>query len=393
MTKIFKVYVVLLILTTTTLFAQEKTILLVETDVQPAKFDNKYRKIFNDSIIVETTAVRELVYILMALTDFAKNDYGIVNKRSPYYKYAMAHFEPYKNDRLVQQMNNLVSNNMDDRMLPEINATAFYFTKKGKIKRHKYYTNIRGNKDVISPLIKELERFAEETEFLKFFNSDVTQVYYKEIQNFYRNEANIKRMVNWLRTQFPSVSLYNSIKVVATPLVRGWEHEDVVADKGFSQIIVHPSYLPASEKASVYSRETQLLLRTDMLFTELNHGSINPVSENYSNDINKAFEGKLTLFIKNDGGHSEYLNPVLAFEEYMNWGLVALYANDVLPLNEKYLLENSTLEMMEMRSEFPAFKDFLPFLLQVYRTKGVNETVESQFPKLINWFKEYKEQK
>jgi len=239
-------------------------------------------------------------------------------------------------------------------------------------------------------LVKELERFAKETDFLKFFNSDKSQFYYNEIQNFYTNKANIKRMVNWLKTQFPSVSPYNSIKVIATPLVRGWEHEDVVADKGFSQIILHPSYVLPSKEASIYSKETQLLFRTDVLFTELNHGFINPVSENYSNDINKAFEGKLALFIKSDGRHSEYLNPVLAFEEYMNWGLVALYANDVLPSNERYLLENSALEMMEMRGEFPAFKDFLPFLLNIYRTKKANETIESQFPILINWFKNYK---
>jgi len=132
MMNIFKFYVVLLILTTTTLFAQEKTSLLLETDVQPAKFDNKYRKIFNDSIIVETNSVRELVYIVMALTDFAKDDYGIVNKENPYYQHVLTYFEPFQSDRLVQQMNDLVNNNMDDRMLPEINATAFFLHKKVK---------------------------------------------------------------------------------------------------------------------------------------------------------------------------------------------------------------------------------------------------------------------
>ena len=58
-------------------------------------FDVTYRKQNDQKVTIEINELQELAYIILSLTDIAKNNKVMTDQGTEYYRQVIAHFTPY----------------------------------------------------------------------------------------------------------------------------------------------------------------------------------------------------------------------------------------------------------------------------------------------------------
>ena len=103
------------------------------------------------------------------------------------------------------------------------------------------------------------------------------------------------------------------------------------------------SYEPGSEAG-------QNVFRGNIVFTEINHGYINPEAEKYADRILKAISTR-DRWVSSSRGPGYYAG-IGTFNEYMNWGLVSLRLIDYAPRDEQDRMIAAIEQMMTNRRGF-----------------------------------------
>lgn len=352
-------------------------------EIPGACFSPALRHRLEGKITVETPAVHELFYIVMALTPTGQSNDGLIARDTPYYRTVMTHFQGLQNEMAVRQMEAMLSRNIASHMEPKINASAYVLGRGNRLAKLPRYSKIRGSSDSFAPLAEGMQRFAARSQFLRFYHSTMARKTYAEAQHFYETDANLQGMMAWLRREFPAIKPYDHVRIVVSPLVDGWQHQDVVADGNFRELILHVNYTANADTSPPTAARN--FERSYILFTELNHGSINPAAQRIEKEINRALGPHMSVFNSNLP-NSEYNTPVLLFEEYLNWGLIPLYACDTLPASDCKKFEDLTIRQMDARGEFPRYREFQAFLLSLYRNRPAGVTLSDLLPQMTIWF-------
>ncbi len=346
-------------------------------------FPPQLRRQLGGKVSVEVPPAHELFYIIMALTPTGQSNPGLIARDTPYWRAVMAHFSRWKGEPAVKAMEAMLSTDIASHMEPKINASAWRLTGAGRLEKLPQYSQIRGTADSFAPLVAEMERFARVSDFAGFTRSAVARDGYRAARQFYESEADLPAMSAWLRREFPAVPPYDHVRIVVSPLVQGWQHQDVVADRSFRELVLHVNYDPAPPPAG--DPRATSLERAYILFTELNHGSINPMTDRHAAAIEAALGPRLAEF-HGKVAQSEYATPLLLFREYLNWGLIPLYACDRLGPADCAAFEKLTLADMKARGEFPRYLEFQAFLSDLYRNRPAGTTLADLFPQIIDWF-------
>ncbi len=126
------------------------------------------------------------------------------------------------------------------------------------------------------------------------------------------------------------------------------------------------------------------IFRGNIVFTEINHGDINPEAEKYSDRIAKAISNRNFWVAKSKG--ADYYSGNAAFNEYMNWALVSLRIADYAPPQEQDKMIASVETMMTKWRGFPQFENFDKFLVELYKNRRPNQTLADLYPQIIEWF-------
>lgn len=352
-------------------------------NIPGACFPTELRDQLEGKVTVETPPVHELFYIVMALTPTGQSNEGLIARDTPYHRAVMNYFRAWQEDPVVTKLEVMLAQDIANHMEPKINSSAYEVGPDNRFTRLPQYSQIRGTSDSFAPLAQELERFAARSHFGDFYRSAVARQTYTEARRFYETEADMQGMVAWLRHEFPTVKPYDHVRIIVSPLVKGWQHQDAVADGDFRELILHVDFAVDSDASPPTAARN--FGRAYILFTELNHGSINPAAERIKQDIVRAIGPNMALFNSNLA-NSEYDTPVLLFEEYLNWGLIPLYACDTLPPSDCAAFERLTLLQMEGRGEFPRYPQFQSFLVSLYRDRPAGTTLSDLLPQLVDWF-------
>ena len=356
---------------------------MAEADTPSACFSDQLRRTMGRRVSVETPPAHELFYIAMALTPAAEASKGLIRTDTPYHRAVLKHFARWRDDPFVDDLQAMLSADLAAHMEPKINAAAYDLKPDGRLKKRPQYTWIRGDHDSFAPLIADAERFARRSSFGSFYRSAASRATNADARTFYEDEADLPRMLEWLGAQFPDVAPYDHIRVVVSPLTAGWQHQDTVRDGAFRELILNVDFRsdqdfgPKARKAPLF--------RSFILFTELNHGSINPMGERYEREIRAALAPRMSLYNSNLIA-SAYNTPETLFLEYLNWGLIPLYACDTLSADDCAAFEQLTRDNMAARGEFPRYAEFQAFLLQLYRSRSAQQTLSDRFPEIIQWF-------
>ena len=97
------------------------------------------------------------------------------------------------------------------------------------------------------------------------------------------------------------------------------------------------------------------------MFTELNHGYINPHADKFADRIRQATSRRDHWVGEKYG--PDYYRGLATFNEYMNWGLISLWFSDRAPAPDQDAMI-AAVERAMVRRDFRRFAAFNQFLLR-----------------------------
>lgn len=355
-------------------------------------FTKAYIKKYQGKTEVAIPEVSELVNILMALHPDAEKEINMFDTKTEYYKRVKEYFKPYMNHPAMDTIQKYITGltyieDYEGNMFPmksyryyyalKMNACAYDFDKNGKIKNKGFINQMAKGYLAFDPMkdVKVFEDFARVSNFRAFYKEN--QPYYTELLNTYDKLNPIQKMQNWLDKKFGFG--YGSYAVYFSPLIYGAHSTTRFEDKGFNQTIM---FIARADFDTALSSIENELKASRVVFTEIDHNYVNPVSDTFLKQINTALSNrkkwaKPTIT-------DAYPNPYTVFNEYMTWGVYSLYINDNFSKEdvEKYLLDIN--EVMTTRRGFSKFEEFNSVLLNKYK-ENPNIKITDLYSYMLDW--------
>ena len=347
-----------------------------------AVFSEAYIKAHKGKTTILVPEVYELVNIAIALTVEADKSEYMVYKYSPYYTEVQTYFADMKDHPFVQWLDDGMRNGR--YFHHKMNGYAFVYDDKGKIVQSSIYsrTSFLMTPNTLLPKLADMQSFSEQSNFREFYKSHIG-VYEKQI-DFVRDGIDTQKMFLWLQREFPDVDAYDHIKVIFSPLVSGNQSVTWIESNGFTELQPHINFPYPSTREKPISDISKNMERGKLLFTEMNHGFINPTADNYAKEINEAISNR-ALWVSKDTPADTYGNASQVFNEYMNWVLVEFYYIDYAPKEDlKYLLEANRAYMKDQRG-FIKFPEFSVFVDNLYQNRMPEQTIADLYPQIIKW--------
>ncbi|WP_458986401.1 DUF4932 domain-containing protein [Pontibacter sp. CAU 1760] len=339
-------------------------------------FTAPYIKAFKGQYSFEIPEVQELAHILFALTPTGKQDTNMVNHEGPYYQEVMSSFAAFEKDTLVQQLDALLQQGLYAQL--KMDANAFYF-KGDQIEQDSVYDKLSwSNLNHLEPFMPDLELFARQSNFRSFYKKH--QPYYAQQIREMEAVISIRKQWQWLEQNFNNQ--YDHYRITFSPLVYGMHSTNSFVQPDFRQkvmFICGPIIDPQFEGAL---REGIMNM---IVFTEIDHNYVNPVSDKYFAEIREALP-ELTAWATPEA-LSSYDNEYAVFNEYMTWAVYALYAKKHFKKKDFETVNTYMETMMAERRGFPKFREFNRELQARYKQRGKKGKLEALYPAMLTWCK------
>lgn len=321
--------------------------------------------------IVKLSEPYELANIILALTPYGKSDPWEVSQHSDYYREVRAHFDQFDDHPLLKRVD-YSREKWDYYLSFRTDAYAFVFGNKDQLSRvHTFSAN-----EGLNPFEENLELindFVHLTGFRKFYKEHLT--YYKRLAEDYLKSQQYDEMMKFLVNEFGQSSASTRYAIALSPLVGRMNCHRVVAGVNTDFITV-PQFLLTPNGTQTAS-EAEVASGMHMLFTELDHGFVNPLSEKYRNLIAKNFT------VAKWNNKSGYENDSLGvFNEYMTWALFDLFIHQRFPSVADEVCANWALQ--NATRGFQASSLFSRELLRIYHDKKKNTTIRELYPAIID---------
>tara|TARA_R110001632_G_scaffold164675_1_gene283214 strand:- start:43270 stop:44604 length:1335 start_codon:yes stop_codon:yes gene_type:complete len=333
----------------------------------PAIYTEEYIQLHKGTVSVETPEVYELNNIILALADkFHQANYRMY-AQGEYYADVLTWFSTFKDHEIFMRLNDV-----DYYSFVE-NAVAYEFNG-DQIQQSSVYKGFRVT-DNVKGNISVLEDFAKKSDFKTFYKQHHS--YYSTLSNTFQSGARPKDIWHWLEANFPG--RYQSYKIFFSPLGPGNNSSRMFSNNDFNESIMFISAPNRYENDEV-PLSIQTLEFTRSFFTEIDHTYVNPISDEFIDDINTALVD-LKPWYKGGG----YNKPYLTFNEYMTWSMVSLYAIDNYSAHDYKYIKNYTEKFMVNKRGFYKFKAFNNELIRLYKNKSIDKKITDLYPEIINW--------
>lgn len=320
-----------------------------------ASFNRQYISSYKNTYTVILPEVQELLNCLFAITPTGLKDSNLINREGYYYKEVIDHFLGHANDPLVLKLERKLKEGSYASL--KMNSNIYVF-ENNKIITHGPYNNLGWSGiNNLKPFISELERFAKETRFREFFRSH--KKYYDSILKVQEKALDIRKQWKWLENKFPIT--HDRYVITFSPLVSGSHSTIKVEDNGFKETIM---FVAGPVLFSSYEKNIQGAMLSRMVFAEIGHNYVNPVSENYIPFIDSLF-GPSQKWVLPEVINS-YKTPSAIFNEYMTWSLFNLYAYDHYKKKDFEFIKRLTERDMVQRG-FIKFREFNKTLSDLYK--------------------------
>ena len=352
-----------------------------------AVFDSAYRVANRGRIKIEIPEAYELVNIAIALTPMAIADRGLVYKNSPYYAQMRQWFDPYAAHPLIARLDSALRQGGYFNL--KMNGRAFEFDSAGRLVKSRVFDRTGGRTNALEPYAAALDDFARVSGFRRFYAEH--RALYAEQIAFYRDSAGIPAMQRWLNAQFPGARPYDSYDIVFSPLVAYNQSTTWYESNGFKVLQPHVNFPYVADLRRAgrpnLSDSAARLVRGNIVFTEINHGYINPEAARYAARIDRATSDHY-YWVDSAMGPGYYAG-IATFNEYMNWVLVNLRLAEAAPPAEGAALIAGVEQMMVRNRSFPRFAEFSEFLVPLYLNRGKGRALADLYPEIITWFEEH----
>ena len=356
-------------------------------DLKKVNFDSKFKKENQGESKTVIHEVKELLHIMIAITELGLGNDDMVNQEGEYYKDLINHFKPFKNEPIILKYDSLIKANPVNYIFLTGNAISYNFEGNKLVKDKNYLfpaqsvsSHSRITENLITKYKKDIEDFAKKSDFRKFYKN--SNKYYSKIIHDYDTQANIRQQWNWLENNFETK--VNNYVIMTSPLIGGLNYTTNYEDNNFNQIFLVVPTITDSEKLSEIQNT---IYNTRSIFTEIDHNYTVVLATKYENELNEALKVREKWVDINQEGTEFYPNAKRVFDEYMTWSLYVIYISDIFKNNQEaidYAYNNVNKTMI--RRGFPKTKEFTDKLIEL-RENNPKKKIEELYPELIDWCK------
>jgi 6-pyruvoyl-tetrahydropterin synthase len=326
---------------------------------------------------IEVPEVQELVHIIIALTPTGIKDYNMVNHYGDYYQKVINHFEKFKNEAIIQIIEEALLKNYYAYI--KMDACCFIFNENKIEKDGVYQVTSWNSKNTLDNVINEIENFAKLTNFRAFYTEN--KPYYQSLIQKMDKQTPIKKQWKWLENRFSN--RYDHYRVTFSPLCYGSHSTNRFVQDDFKQTMMFVS--GPNERTDLPKKIIEGNM-TRMIFTEIDHNYVNPVSDKFYNEINLSIKNIVDWSQKEEA--KNYPNKYAVFNEYMTWGVFMLYALENFSKEDSEILIQNHSDFIVNSRGFIKFKEFNKMLTALYRSKGKNKNIENLYPEVLKWCSE-----
>jgi hypothetical protein len=262
----------------------------------------------------------ELSNVILALTEYGRTDEWEVLQSTNYYRDVITFFEPVKNHPLLDSVN-FSREKWEDYLSFRTDAFAFHFDENNKIYRYIDFYSVAGHTPFDQNLAL-INDFVEKSNFRTFYKQH--KKYYDFIVKNYRKHYFIDKSFEFLnhliKNQYSEIDDFQYF-IVLSPLVYRMNcHRDITN----KMVADFPSATPDFLNGTMINDLSIQLNGNHQIFTEIDHGFVNPISEKYQDIILKKFD------VKKWDTSSGYAG-VDVFNEYMTWAIWDIFIKENFP--------------------------------------------------------------
>lgn len=360
------------------------------------RFNQHFEDFTEDYILSNTGKVQfevpeafELANVIWMLSHSGERATNI-RKEGPYYEEVKKYFKPYLDHPIFKKLNFPDTNYYESYYSFRENSICFSF-EGDELKYSGPYFHVYGNPDQFGGLFKDLhelvEDFARKSNFRHFYNSHLS--YYEQLIQQQKNLIPVHKMWTWIENEFPP--RISSYKVIFSPLI-GASHSTQnfsfmgTREDWFSEAVMFTSGPENVMQDSSLSFDQKQGLLSGIVFTEIDHNYVNPISRRFKNEIEEVF-GKRDIWTKSGGDTDNYQTGEAVFNEYMTHALYCLYVKDHYDKETADFIIKSRERLMIDRRHYIKFDLFNSKLSQLYNDRSEDEKVPDLFVKIIEWAK------
>lgn len=327
----------------------------------------------NEIINVEYPEAYELANIILALTEYGKTDKWEVRKGFDYYNKVLEYFKPVKEHPLLDKVN-YSRERWKEYLSFRTDAYAFEFDDNNQlIRKFDFYAN-KGVQP-FDDYLNLINDFVQKSNFRKFFRQNKN--YYDTVSDKYKKTQYLKEMRDFLTeefgTQYSSEEKYN---IVLSPFVYRMNCHRDIDSMNTADFITIPNYVLSD---TISTNKKNIATSIHNLFTEMDHGYVNPTTNQYKELVVKKFDANLW---GNKSGYNES-SGFGVFNEYMTWAVYDIFLKKHFPNFAKEIGLNWSFQN-DSRG-FIYSQLFTQQLLKIYNQKGERETLKDLYPKLLEW--------
>lgn len=319
---------------------------------------------------VRLSETYELANIILAMTDYGKTDPWEVSQQSAYYQEVRTHFDQYKNHPLLTKVN-YSRQQWENYLSFRTDSYAFSFDAENHLVRKFPMVTNKGF-NPFEENINLIEDFVKLSGFRKFYQTHSS--YYQDLSKAYLASQHYPEMRRFLEKELGKHSVTSTYAIVMSPLVGRMNCHRRVAGID-TDFITLPNFLLTGKAIKEASQE-EVASGTHMLFTELDHAFVNPLTEKYRSLVRANFDNQLW-----DAGSGYETDSLATFNEYMTWGIYNLFVEQYFPSVAAQVSLDWTLQN-ETRG-FYASALFTKELTTRYHIRKPGQTIKDIYPAFI----------
>lgn len=338
------------------------------------KTSEKDKQAKADKIEVSIPECYELSNIILALTEYGRTDEQEVHKGMAYYTEMLKYFEPVKDHPLLKKVN--YSRELwEDLLSFRTDGCAFSFNDEGVVNRDfEFYAN-EGHKPFDDNLAL-INDFVEKSKFREFYSSH-KPFYDTIIANYskYYMIAEIKQFLDSTVGVNTATTDNSKYKIILSPFVGRMNcHRDLDSLTVADFPNVADALIESKPGAVINEEERAIEIHT--IFTEMDHGYVNPLSEKYSYEVEHNFDPK-----KWDAG-SGY-EGINCWNEYVTWALYDVFTDKYFPKYSQYI--NLEWHYQNSSRGFFASNLFADKMKKTFIEKGKGTKLETVYQNIFGW--------
>ena len=317
----------------------------------------------------------ELANIILAETDYGQRNATMIWKQGEYYHRVRAHFDGLRSSDAMKDMQ--LGDDDPVRRMYEFreNSVGWGFID-GQLVRGRRYGSL-WQPDRFRQLSAEVQDFADASKYLDFYAAN--QSYYATLIGRYHDAARPDTMIDWLEREFGRH--YDHYTIAISPLINGSHSTNRVSTSQGSEVVMFVSG-PDVDGGASFSAGVRSSFVQRILFTEIDHNFVNPVTDQFANRVDAVFSDRTKW---TTDASSFYTSPRAVFNEYMTWAVFFLYLDGRVSATDFNTILNSTTSLMQGGRRFSKFSAFNQELLRLWRSRAAGATVRDLYPAMLDW--------